>query len=367
LFCQLNSLWLTDFSLFEVVRRKLDSPFPEWPEPFRLHDPKALADFMAQHELDIEAEKTIQFFAWSQWQDLRHYCKAKGLIIIGDMPIYVSLDSADTWSSPGLFKLDNRFHPIAVSGVPPDFFSATGQLWNNPVYDWEAHKNQGFSWWVERMRQLFSLYDIVRIDHFRGLVQYWEIPSGQTSAISGAWKDVPSYDLFNKLLAEFKPFPVIAEDLGLITNDVRAVMKHYGFPGMKILQFAFDNDDPHNPYLPHTYDENCVVYTGTHDNLPTIGWLRSLTNSKEREQIVRYLGNASTDQEILWGLIERAMESKASIAVFPLQDILGLGEEARINCPAKLLGNWQWRWENKTDMKPEFDRMLRLKNKYNRS
>jgi 4-alpha-glucanotransferase len=403
LFCRLNSRWLVDFSMFEVVRRQIGLPFPEWPEPLRLRDPKTLADFMDAHDSDIEAEKTIQYFAWSQWQELRRYCKTKGLIVIGDMPIYVSLDSADTWTAPGLFKLDAMFHPTAVSGVPPDFFSATGQLWNNPVYDWDAHKNQGFSWWVERMRHLFSLYDVVRIDHFRGLVRYWEIPSGQTSAISGALKDAAPYDLFDKLLAEvknpaasceassiplegelysrlltpkqasgnaqtlgFKPFPVIAEDLGLITDDVRAVMKHYGFPGMKIIQFAFDDDDPNNPYLPHTYDENCVVYTGTHDNLPTLGWLGSLANSKERERIVRYLGNASTDQEIMWGLIDRAMGSKASIAVFPLQDILGLGEEARTNCPAKLLGNWQWRWENKTDMKPEFDRMLRLKNKFNR-
>ena len=365
-FCRLNSRWLVDFSMFEVMRRKIGLPFPEWPEPLRLRDPKTLADFRDTHELDIEAEKILQFFAWSQWRDLRRYCKAKGIIIIGDMPIYVSLDSADTWTAPGHFKLDAMFHPTAVSGVPPDFFSATGQLWNNPVYDWEAHKTKGFSWWVERMRHLFSLYDIVRIDHFRGLVRYWEIPSGQTSAISGAWKDAAPYDLFDKLLAEFKPFPVIAEDLGIITDDVRAVMKHYGFPGMKILQFAFNDDDPHNSYLPHTYDENCVVYTGTHDNLPTLGWLGTLANGKERERIVSYLGNASTDREIMWGLIDRAMESKASVAVFPLQDILGLGEEARVNDPAKLLGNWQWRWENKTDMKPEFDRLSFLGKKYNR-
>ena len=366
LFCRLNSHWLTDFSMFEVLRRALNLPFPQWPEPFRLREPMIMADFMDEYNSDFETEKTIQYFAWSQWRDLHGYCKAKGLMVIGDMPIYVSLDSADTWSAPGLFKLDNRFHPTAVSGVPPDFFSATGQLWNNPVYDWEAHKNQGFSWWVERMRHLFSLYDVVRIDHFRGLVQYWEIPHGQPNAISGTWRDVPSYGLFDRLLAEFKPFPVIAEDLGLITDDVRAIMKQYGFPGMKVLQFAFGDDNPDNPYLPHAYNENCVVYTGTHDNPPTRGWLENLANDKERERIVKYLGNVSTDQEIVWNLIDRAMESKASIAVFPLQDILGLGKEARINDPGKLLGNWQWRWENKTDIKPEFDRLSYLGKKYHR-
>jgi 4-alpha-glucanotransferase len=348
-FLESNRFWLDDFALFDVIKAGQTRPWPDWPYVFKERDIRAMDEFVESQQNEIRIRKTLQFFAFTQWQDLRRYCAGRDLRIIGDMPIYVALDSADTWSNPGLFKLDETRRPLGVSGVPPDFFSATGQLWNNPVYDWTFHQKNGFSWWIARMRHLFSLYDSVRIDHFRGLVQYWEIPAGEKTAVNGTWRDVPTYELFDTLMKKINPFPVICEDLGIITDDVRTAMEHYHFPGMKVLQFAFGDDNPHNPYLPHNYDENCVVYTGTHDNLPTAAWLQKGLSDRERSRISRYIGHTSDVRETVWELIELAMQSVADMAIFPLQDILTLDASSRINDPGRLLGNWRWRWDNSRD------------------
>jgi 4-alpha-glucanotransferase len=321
---------------------------------------REISEVNSQFQDVIRVCKVIQYFAWTQWQSLRGYCSRNGVTVIGDMPIYVSLESADVWSNSRLFKLDQNKRPVAVSGVPPDYFSATGQLWNNPVYNWDVHQREGFSWWTKRMRHLLSLYDIVRIDHFRGLVQFWEIPAGETSAINGAWQDVPTISFFDTLIEQVVPFSVICEDLGIITDDVREVIKHYGFFVMKVLQFAFSEDET-NPYLPHNYDTNCLVYTGTHDNLPTLGWLNTVAGERERSSIRQYTKRNSDDFDTVWDLIELAMKSEAVIAVFPLQDVLTLGEESRINDPSRVEGNWQWRWNSvNSPLGPALSRLKRL-------
>ena len=348
-FFESNRAWLDDFALFDVFRTTQSLPWPDWPLAFKQREAQAMNDFAQLRQSDIRIRKTLQFLAFTQWQNLRRYCAERSLRILGDMPIYVALDSADTWSNPGLFKLDAARRPTGVSGVPPDFFSATGQLWNNPVYHWIAHQESGFSWWIARMRHLFSLYDCVRIDHFRGLVQYWEVRAGENTAVNGTWKDVPTYELFDTLTKEINPFPVICEDLGIITDDVRAAMNRYHFPGMKVLQFAFGDDNPHNPYLPQNYDENCVVYTGTHDNMPTAAWLQKGASDWERSRIARFVGRTSDVRETVWDLIELAMQSVADTAIFPLQDVMTLDESSRINDPARLLGNWRWLWDGAFD------------------
>jgi 4-alpha-glucanotransferase len=367
-FQRVNAFWLDDFALFEAMHTMFDKPWSDWPAAIRDRKAEECTMRTRHHTLAIIACQVLQYLAWTQWRELHRYCTERGITIIGDMPIYVAHDSADTWAHRGLFKLDKGRRPRAVSGVPPDYFSATGQLWNNPVYDWAAHQTEGFTWWTGRMRHLFALYDIVRIDHFRGLVHYWEIPAGEKNAIRGSWKDVPTYDLFDKLRAACQPFPVISEDLGIITDDVRSAMQHYGFPGMKILQFAFSDDNPDHPYLPHTYDANCLVYTGTHDNLPTLEWLAHHASAQERARIARYTGRQSSDAETVWDLIELAMASRAAIAVIPMQDVLTLGEESRINDPSRPDGNWRWRWDPElAPAGPAFDRLGRLCQKLGRA
>lgn len=346
-FCKMNQHWLNDYAMFEVLRYTTKKPWTDWDAVVRDREQSTIDNLNNIHKEAIHVQKVLQYFAMIQWKKLQAFCTEKGISIIGDMPIYVALDSTETWIDPQLFKLDNNKQPVAVSGVPPDYFSATGQLWNNPVYNWNEHKRNGFTWWIQRMRHLFSLYHIVRIDHFRGLVQYWEILAGKPTAIDGAWRDVPTYDLFDILRDTFTNFPVICEDLGIITDDVKEAIQRYSFPGMKVLQFAFGDDTLDNPYLPVNYDDNCIVYTGTHDNLPTLGWLESEATTQELQRIQNYSGFISDDPvEIVWKLIEMALESKASVAIIPLQDILTLGVTARINNPAKLHGNWQWRWDD---------------------
>jgi len=360
-FCQRNAFWLDDFALFESLHTTYARSWDKWPECARDREPEEIDLCTCTNKLEIHVQKVLQYCAWTQWDNLHWHCTGKGITVIGDMPIYVARDSSDCWTNASLFKLDAHKRPIAVSGVPPDYFSATGQLWNNPVYNWDVHERDGFSWWVQRLRHLFSLYDIVRIDHFRGLVQYWEIPAGETTAVNGAWKKVPTYALFDALMQAIKPFPVICEDLGIITDDVRAAMKHYGFFGMKVLQFAFGDDDPNNPYLPQNFGSDSIVYTGTHDNMPTLGWLRHGVGKRELKRIEDLTGKKSMDGEIVWDLIDIGMQSKAAIAVVPLQDILILDEKARINDPAATQGNWQWRWDPaKNPGEDAFDRFMAL-------
>jgi 4-alpha-glucanotransferase len=344
-FCSTNEGWLNDFTLFIALRHHFgDIPWNQWPEPCKRREPAAIAEHRNKLEEMIIREKWYQFVFFSQWDALKKQCNKKGISVIGDIPIYVSYDSVDVWTNPDIFKLDTDLRPEAVSGVPPDYFSATGQLWNNPVYNWDHIEQTGFVWWVERMKAVFSRFDIVRIDHFRGLVQYWEVPAGEPTAMNGTWQPVPTRKLFDKLLDEIPGFPVIAEDLGIITDDVRAEMEHYSFPGMKVLLFAFGEEHPFHPYLPHMYENNCFVFTGTHDNNTIRGWFENEASDDDRERLYQYAG--ITDHSI--GSVARAMiclaqSSVADVAVIPFQDLLVLDGSARMNQPAQAEGNWMWR------------------------
>jgi 4-alpha-glucanotransferase len=342
-FCWYHGEWIDDYALFVALKRRFEGRvWSEWPEGLKNRHPEALRQAASELSNDIAREKFLQYLFFMQWTALRSYCNAKSIEIIGDLPIYVSYDSADVWAHPEFFKLDGDKRPVAVSGVPPDYFSTTGQLWNNPVYNWEVLRADRYTWWTKRMKALFEYFDIVRIDHFRGLVHYWEVPAGSLTAITGSWQSVPTYDFFDALLNYFPQFPVIAEDLGLITPDVHEAMHHYGFPGMKILMFAFDQDDPHHPYLPHEFERNCIVYTGTHDNDTMKSWLQK-ADQKMIGRISEYLGRALPAEETIQEFIRIAMMSAADVAIFPLQDLLMLGNEARMNNPAAHAGNWLWR------------------------
>lgn len=343
-FCTKQAWWIDDYALYSVLSKEYkETTWTTWPAALRDRTPEALESAREEHAQSIQRTKAFQYFFFKQWFALKNYCNRKDILIVGDIPIYVSFDSADVWEHPEVFKLDDEKRPIAVSGVPPDYFSETGQLWNNPVYDWNYLKQTGYDWWVRRMAATFDRYDIVRIDHFRGLVQYWEVPAGEETAMNGTWQDVPTHDFFDTLIKRIRRFPVIAEDLGLITPDVHAAMNHYGFPGMKVLLFAFGEDNPQNPYLPHNYDRNAVVYTGTHDNNTFCGWLRDEAGSDEKRRFSEYVGREAPPEEAVWDAIRLGMRSVADLCIIPLQDYLGLGSSARMNQPAKKHGNWQWR------------------------
>jgi 4-alpha-glucanotransferase len=360
-FCEKERWWLDDYCLFAALKRAHgNAAWSTWPAALRDRHPGELQKAAVRYAREIERGRFAQWVVFSQWSRLRRLCARKKITIIGDLPIYVSRESADVWTHPHLFKLDGGRRPIAVSGVPPDYFSATGQLWNNPVYDWEAMQGDGFSWWERRMAATFERFDMVRIDHFRGLVQYWEVPAGETTAINGSWQNVPTREFLDTMTGKIPGFPVIAEDLGIITPDVVAIMRHYGFPGMKVLQFAFGEDSPDHPYLPHTYEENCVAYTGTHDNLPLCAWIEQAAAPDERERLSRHLGREMTAELAVWECIGRLMQSKAGLVVVPLQDLLCLGAEARMNDPAKTTENWQWRCTPEQFKKIPWERLKRI-------
>ncbi len=344
-FCRENAGWLDEFAIFMTLKSRFgNKPWNLWPEPFKHRDEAAIKNHIREYKDDIEKQKWFQYIFFEQWAKLKRYCNERSVKIIGDIPIYVSYDSADVWAHPSIFKLDGNLAPEAVSGVPPDYFSETGQLWNNPVYNWKVLEEQRFSWWIDRIKRMFELYDILRIDHFRGLVQYWEIPAGEKSALNGEWKPVPTFKFFDTLLEQIPSLSVIAEDLGIITDDVREVMAHYGFPGMKVLLFAFSEDNLSHPYLPHCYEKNCVVYTGTHDNNTVRGWFEEEADDRTRKRFLEYAKIKDPSlPSIVKGMIRLALESPADCAIIPAQDYLGLGARARMNRPAIPEGNWKWR------------------------
>jgi 4-alpha-glucanotransferase len=342
-FCFKNSHWLEDFALFAALKEHFSGEvWSDWEPDIRDRDPETLETWRKRLARGIESHRFTQFLFYRQWHALKAYCNERGIEIIGDIPIYVSYDSADVWADSQIFKLKADKKPTHVAGVPPDYFSSTGQLWGSPVYDWEVCKRSGFKWWLRRMEHVLSLYDLVRIDHLRGLVAYWEVPAGHKTAVHGAWIDAPAGDFFDTMVKRFPDFPIIAEDLGLITPDVREVMDRYGFPGMKVLLFAFGADEPDHPYLPHNYEHNFVVYTGTHDNNTVRGWFDKAPTA-DRKRVDRYVGRDVRADTVHWDLVRLAMASVADTAVTPMQDILGLGEEARMNLPGVLEGYWQWR------------------------
>ncbi len=343
-FCSESSSWLEDFALFVVLKKQFDGKvWNQWPGELRDRDLKSLLAIKKDCADQMEKEKFWQYLFFKQWHALRTSCQQKGVHLFGDLPIYVSFDSAAVWANPGLFKLDGEKRPTFVSGVPPDYFSETGQLWGNPVYRWDVLKESGYHWWRERIAHNLKLFDFLRIDHFRGLVAYWEIPEGEKTAINGEWVEVPVNDFLDTLNKHFPDLPIIAEDLGFITPDVREVMDHFELPGMKILIFAFGEANPMHPYLPHTYKENFLVYTGTHDNNTIRGWFEEEASSEDKQRLFRYLGREVPAEEIHWAMIRLAMMSVARMVMLPMQDVLGLDGEARMNRPAIAYGNWEWR------------------------
>ena len=338
-----NSWWLSDYALFMAVKDQFGGvEWTKWAEDIRLRWQNALDYYREEMYFEIEFQEYMQFKFRQQWMALKSYANEKGIQIIGDIPIYVAMDSADTWANPWLFKLDEKNCPTQVAGCPPDGFSATGQLWGNPLYNWEVHRNSGYEWWIKRISNCFRLYDVVRIDHFRGFDEYYSIPFGDQTAERGHWEKGPGMDLFNTVKEKLGDVDVIAEDLGYLTESVIEMVKESGYPGMKVLQFAFDSREA-SDYLPHNYERNCVVYTGTHDNDTILGWYYVMSE-EDREFSKEYMGNAkSTDEELPWDFIRMSMESVANLAVTPMQEFLGLGTEARINYPSTLGNNWKWR------------------------
>ncbi len=340
IFCAENASWLEDYACFMAIKESQGGgAWDGWPEPIRLRVPATLDQIRESLASSRARFSYFQFIFFRQWKALCDYAHSKGVCIIGDIPIFVAYDSADVWSNPELFHLNKARKPTVVAGVPPDYFSPTGQLWGNPLYRWEEHNRTGYCWWLERLRASFKLFDFLRIDHFRGFAGYWEIPADKKTAEIGRWVKGPGADLFNAIKTNFgKELPIIAEDLGEITPDVTALRDQFSLPGMKVLQFAFSG--PENPFLPHSYLQNCVVYTGTHDNDTTLGWFSSAKKS-ERDFAQRYLG--ADPASIVWEMIRAAWKSGAKLAIAPMQDFLNLGNEARFNFPSRPDGNWEWR------------------------
>jgi 4-alpha-glucanotransferase len=348
-----NRGWLDDYALFRALKdAHALKPWHEWDAPFVRRDPAALARASEALRDQVEAHKFYQFLFFKQWSDLKSYCIARGIKLIGDIPIFVAQDSADVWTNPDQFKLDPNGKPIVVAGVPPDYFSKTGQLWGNPLYNWDRMIADGFKWWIKRVQATLQTVDILRIDHFRGFVACWEIPGGDQTAEHGRWVDAPGRELFQAIRNALGQLPIIAEDLGVITPEVEKLRDDSGFPGMRILQFAFSSDAK-NQDLPHNYHPNVVVYTGTHDNDTAVGWFQSVAGEgstrdaaqidRERNFGLKYLN--TTGEEIHWDFIRAVLASCADTAVVPLQDILGLGTEARMNLPNSTSGNWSWRFK----------------------
>jgi 4-alpha-glucanotransferase len=343
-FCAAERAWLDDHALFVVIKRRMQhAGWFEWPVELRDRHPRALEVIQGELAEELRQEKFAQFVFYHQWHGLKRHCRRRGIGLVGDIPIYVNYDSMDVWRAPGFFKLDKDRRPVVVAGVPPDYFSKDGQRWGNPVYNWDALKKDGFSWWIERLRHELKLFDLVRIDHFRGFAQCWEIPASEPTAVRGAWRDVPGEALFEAVRKEFPSMPIIAEDLGVITPDVDALKEKFGLPGMHVLMFAFHNEYKKSRDLPENSTPLSVVYTGTHDNNTIRGWFTHDVTPVEKKNMREYFGRDITLDEVNWAMIELAMRSQAALALIPLQDILGLGTEARMNTPSTPQGNWRWR------------------------
>ncbi len=339
-----NVSWLDDYAIFVALRERFEGKvWGDWPPNIRDRHQDALHAYGTELEDRILREKFLQYVFDRQWKTLKNHCRSRHLQVIGDLPVYLTYDSVDLWANPDLFKLDEQKKPAVVAGVPPDAFSATGQLWGNPVYNWEAHQEQGFAWWESRIDRTLALVDRVRLDHFRGFVQYWEVPAGETTAENGRWVDAPGRDLFTLLARSRSCLPIIAEDLGYITSDVHEMMAHFGFPGMKVLIFGFSGDVARNPHAPHNITGGCIAYTGTHDNNTVRGWFEHEVSGDQRDLLFRYIGGTFGADHAHRILIRLAMLSPAETVIVPMQDILGLGEEARMNRPGTAEGNWEWR------------------------
>jgi 4-alpha-glucanotransferase len=353
-FCAENASWLDDFALFMAAKEVFGgNVWNCWDAGLARREPAALELWRPRLEQPVAAAKFYQFEFFRQWRRIQTCCRERGIRIMGDLPIYVAHDSVDVWANPELFCLASDGSPAKVAGVPPDYFSATGQLWGNPVYRWDLLKQRNYDWWIARLRAALSLYDQVRLDHFRGFAAYWEIPAGESTAVRGKWVPGPGAELFTQLQAELGELPIVAENLGVITDDVESIRRQFGFPGMAILQFAFGTDPQAPSFRPHNYVPELVAYTGGHDNDTILGWWHSsgeADSTRTAEDVQRehgfaraYLGLAD-DREINWALIRTVLASVANTAIIPLQDILGCGSEGRMNLPGSVSGNWKWRF-----------------------
>ncbi len=374
-FCQRHAHWLEDFALFMALKEAHGLViWLEWPRELALREPAALERARAELREEIECHKFIQFEFERQWCDLKAHCARNDIRIMGDMPIYVALDSADVWLNRELFELQEDGRPRVVAGVPPDYFSATGQLWGNPIYCWDAHARTGYAWWIARFRRALDVLDMIRLDHFRGFEAYYEIPAGEVTAVSGAWVKGPGAALFEAVQTALGDLPIVAENLGVITPEVEALRKQFDFPGMAILQFAFGNDPQAPDFKPHNYIHHLVAYTGTHDNDTAVGWWNSKTGAgsirsaeeveEETAYARRYLNTEGSD--INWVMIRTLMASVANVVLFPLQDVLGVGSEGRMNLPGSSSGNWRWRFRQEQLMAPAAERLKEWVETYER-
>lgn len=358
-FVERHAGWLEDYALFMALKDAHDGGgWTAWDPGASRRDPGALAPWRRRLAAEVEHYRREQFLFARQFDALRAHCRTLGVRLMGDVPIYVAHDSADVWADPGLFQLDAAGQPRVVAGVPPDYFSETGQLWGNPIYDWEAMRARGYDWWIRRMRAALEMFDVVRLDHFRGFEAYWEVPAGEPTAVNGRWVEGPGAALFEALAAAVGPLPIVAENLGVITPEVEALRERLGFPGMAVLQFAFGIPEEPADLLPHTWPRELTVYTGTHDNDTTVGWWETGATDEERARARAYLGTSG--EEIHWAFIRAALGSVADTALVPLQDVLGLGSEARMNLPGRGEGNWEWRFRWEGLPHPVMDRMREL-------
>ena len=343
-FCTRAAWWLDDHALFTALTDHYhDLPWNRWPEEVRTRLPEALEEMRERLTDRIGKEMFFQYLADRQWSALRRHCTDRGVQVIGDIPIYVAYESADVWANPGIFKLDGNLRPTVVAGVPPDIFSSTGQLWGNPVYDWAALQAQGYDWWVRRIARSGELYDLFRIDHFRAFADYYEVPAGDTTAERGTWVDGPGADFFEVLARRFPCFAIVAEDLGANTPAVQGLLDRFGFPGMKILLFAFGEGLPGSAHAPHNYVPNLICYTGTHDNNTARGWFEEEASEEDKQRFFAYVGREVGAGEVHRDLVRLAMTSVARASIIPMQDLLGLGAAARMNYPSTTSGNWEWR------------------------
>ncbi len=360
--------WLEPYAEFVALRRHFKGQtWADWPVAIRDRRPDALDSVKGQLREWMERERFLQYLVYKQYLALKRYGNERGLQIVGDIPIYVAYDSADVWSHPEIFKLTRSKKPRFVTGVPPDYFSQTGQLWGNPVYDWQCLEKTHFDWWVRRMKHNLLLFDFVRIDHFRGFIAYWEVPANHENAIRGKWVQVPHAKFFGELFRQIPFAAIFAEDLGYITADVREVVARYDLPRMSVLHFAFGGDPARNPHMPHNHQESSIAYTGTHDNNTTRGWFEKDLKGPERKRLFDYLGRAVSAREISWELMRVAMSSVARITIIPMQDVLGLGAGARMNFPARRDGNWRWRMRPGQTTARLADRLKKLTEAYGRA
>ena len=364
-FCAASSDWLEDYSLFSALTESSGLPWYRWPKALRDRNPGELREVGVKLGEMVDREKYAQFEFFRQWRSLKEHCANLGIVLMGDVSFYVAYDSCDVWANRDMFKVDSEGRPRFVGGVPPDYFSETGQLWGNPVYDWERLEARGFGWWIERIEQTLKLFDVVRLDHFRGFVAYWEIPADAKTAESGEWISVPWESFFETVRKGFPSMPFVAEDLGVITPDVKDVMARLGLPGMNVLLFAFDSGQE-NPYLPENYSSNSVAYTGTHDTNTVRGWFRDEATSDQKRRLFEYTGKEFSDEQASWELIRLATMSVSGLSIIPVPDVLALGTEARMNRPSVSDGNWEWRATTQQLASDSFGKLRQMTEEYGR-